>query len=178
MYVAITSDRGLAGGVHSSICKAIRADLQEMTPEAAANTKVICVGDKSRAFMARYFPNNLIMVGSENGRLPPQFGGAAATANAILNSGADYDQRKIMYNRYKSVVSYDTTALPLFSQENVMGAEKITAYDSVDADVVQSYLEFSLASLIYYAMKVENYLISIFRNFIHRKELALSRAQG
>ena len=108
----------------------------------------------------------------------PQFGDAAATANAILNSGADYDQGKMMYNRYKSVVSYDTTALPLFSQENVMGAEKITAYDSVDADVVQSYLEFSLASLIYYAMKVENYLISIFRNFIHRKELALSRAQG
>ena len=83
----------------------------------------------------------------------PQFGDAAATANAILNSGADYDQGKMMYNRYKSVVSYDTTALPLFSQENVMGAEKITAYDSVDADVVQSYLEFSLASLIYYAMK-------------------------
>ena len=72
LYVAITSDRGLAGGVHSSICKAIRADLQEMTPEAAANTKVICVGDKSRAFMARYFPKNLIMVGSEIGRLPPQ----------------------------------------------------------------------------------------------------------
>ena len=72
LYVAITSDRGLAGGVHSSICKAIRADLQEMTPEAVANTKVICVGDKSRAFMARYFPNNLIMVGSEIGRLPPQ----------------------------------------------------------------------------------------------------------
>merc|ERR1719479_438658 len=148
---SISSDRGLAGGVHSSICKAIRADLQEMTPEAAANTKVICVGDKSRAFMARYFPNNLIMVGSEIGRLPPQFGDAAATANAILNSGADYDQGKMMYNRYKSVVSYDTTALPLFSQETVMGAEKITAYDSVDADVVQSYLEFSLASLIYYA---------------------------
>merc|ERR1711918_9164 len=59
---------------------------------------------------------------------------------------------KMMYNRYKSVESYDTTALPLFSQETVMGAEKITAYDSVDADVVQSYLEFSLASLVY-AMK-------------------------
>ena len=72
LYVAITSDRGLAGGVHSSICKAIRADLHEMTPEAVANTKVICVGDKSRAFMARYFPKNLIMVGSEIGRLPPQ----------------------------------------------------------------------------------------------------------
>merc|ERR1712037_731803 len=124
-----------------------------ITPDAAANTKVICVGDKSRAFMARYFPKNLIMVGSEIGRLPPQFGDAAAVANAILNSGADYDQGKMMYNKYKSVVSYDTTAIPIFSQETVMGAEKITAYDSVDADVVQSYLEFSLASLIYYAMK-------------------------
>ena len=72
LYVAITSDRGLAGGVHSNICKAIRADIHEMTPEAAANTKVICVGDKSRAFMARYFPKNLILVGSEIGRLPPQ----------------------------------------------------------------------------------------------------------
>jgi F-type H+-transporting ATPase subunit gamma len=72
---------------------------------------------------------------------------------AILNSGAEYDQGKMLYNKYKSVVSYDTTAIPIFSQETVMGAEKITAYDSVDADVVQSYLEFSLASLIYYAMK-------------------------
>ena len=45
-----------------------------------------------------------------------QFGDAAAVANAILNSGAEYDQGKMMYNKYKSVVSYDTTAIPLFSQ--------------------------------------------------------------
>merc|ERR1712183_1059803 len=153
LYVAITSDRGLAGGVHSSICKAIRADLQEMTPEAAANTKVICVGDKSRAFMARYFPKNTIMVGSEIGRLPPQFGDAAGVANAIMNCGFEFDQGKVLYNVYKSVVSYDTTAFPIFSQDTLMGAEKISAYDSLDADVLQSYKEFSLASLIYYAMK-------------------------
>ena len=62
-----------------------------------------------------------------------------------------------------------------------MGAEKITAYDSVDADVVQSYLEFSLASLIYYAMKVHIEYYSICFQLAHsvfRRELALSRAQG
>ena len=37
-------------------------------------------------------------------------------ANAILNSGAEYDQGKMLYNKYKSVVSYDTTAIPIFSQ--------------------------------------------------------------
>ena len=59
-----------------------------------------------------------------------------------------------------------------------MGAEKITAYDSVDADVVQSYLEFSLASLIYYAMKVDNLVTLENSNLSFRRELALSRAQG
>ena len=69
LYVTITSDRGLAGGVHSNICKAIRYpgprprhpyphhprnEMLEKTAEQQANTRIICVGDKSRAFMARY----------------------------------------------------------------------------------------------------------------------------
>ena len=42
----------------------------------------------------------------------------------------------------------------LFSPtEAVTGADKVSVYDSLDADVVQSYMEYSLASLIYYALK-------------------------
>ena len=33
------------------------------------------------------------------------------------------------------------------------GAENVTVYDSLDSDVIQSYMEYSLASLIYYALK-------------------------
>jgi len=151
LYVAMTSDRGLAGAVHSSVSKAIRAELLEK--ENLDNVKVICVGDKSRAFFQRFFKDNLIMVGSEIGRLPPQFGDASKIANAILTCGFEFDTGKMLFNRYNSVVSYTTTELPIFSQETVMGAEKISAYDSIDADVVQSYLEFSLASQIFFALK-------------------------
>ena len=35
----------------------------------------------------------------------------------------------------------------------VANSDKVTVYDSLDADVVQSYMEFSLASLVYYALK-------------------------
>jgi len=153
LYVAITSDRGLAGGVHSSICKTIRNEMLEKTPEELENTKIICVGDKSRAFMVRYFKKNTIMVGSEIGRLPPQFGDAASVANAVLSCGYDFDQGKMLYNVYKSVVSYTTTAIPIFSQDVILGAEKLSAYDSIDADVIQSYLEYSLAAQVYYCMK-------------------------
>jgi len=165
LYVAITSDRGLAGAVHSSVSKAIRADIEG---KDLSNVKILCVGDKSRAFFNKWFKDNLIMVGSEIGRLPPQvirrliskilmclvkFGDASKIANAIMTCGFEFDSGKMLYNKYNTVVSYTTTALPLFSQETIMGAEKITAYDSVDADVIQSYLEFSLASQIFFALK-------------------------
>ena len=45
-----------------------------------------------------------------------QFADAAAVANAVLTSGHEFDQGKLLYNKYKTVVSYDTTAIPLFSQ--------------------------------------------------------------
>jgi len=155
LYVAITSDRGLAGAVHSSICKNIRQTLHDKVAagESLDNVKILCVGDKSRAFMARFFPKQLIMVGSEIGRLPPTFNDAAKIANAIMTCGHEFDSGKLLFNYYKSVVSYDTTAIPIFSQEAVSAAEKVTVYDSLDADVIQSYMEYSLASLVYYAMK-------------------------
>jgi F-type H+-transporting ATPase subunit gamma len=58
-----------------------------------------------------------------------------------------------VYNRFKSVVSYQTVELPIFSLASVMAAPKLTIYDSLDADVIQSYLEYSLASQLYYTMK-------------------------
>merc|ERR1712002_978499 len=136
LYVALTSDRGLCGGVHSSICKTIRNELLEK--KSLDNVGIICVGDKSRAQLSRMFKNNILAVGSEIGRLPPQFGDASKIANAILNCGFEFDSGKMLYNKYNSVVSYTTTTIPIFS---------------LDSDVLQSYMEYSLASLIYYAMK-------------------------
>ena len=46
------------------------------------NVKILCVGDKSRAFFQRFFPKQILMVGSEIGRLPPTFNDAAKVANA------------------------------------------------------------------------------------------------
>lgn len=151
LYVAMTSDRGLAGAVHSNVGKFIRNEMQLMTN--VDNVKIICVGDKSRGFFQRWFKDNILMVGTEIGRLPPQFGDASKVANAILTCGYEFDTGKMMYNKYKSVVSYTTTAIPLYSLDVVTASPKLGVYDSLDADVMQSYMEYSLASLLYYAMK-------------------------
>merc|ERR1719312_519556 len=56
LYVALTSDRGLCGGVHSSICKTIRNELLTKPEGGLDNVGIICVGDKSRAQLSRLFP--------------------------------------------------------------------------------------------------------------------------
>ena len=47
LFVAMTSDRGLCGAVHSSICRTIKAELHARP--SLENVGIICVGDKSRA---------------------------------------------------------------------------------------------------------------------------------
>lgn len=153
LYVAMTSDRGLCGGVHSSICKTIRNELLAMPAGALDNVGIVCVGDKSRAQLSRLFPKQILCVGSEIGRLPPQFGDASKIASAIFNSGFEYDQGKIYYNVFKSVVSYNTSVMNIYPSTEVEKGKNLSVYDSLDSDVMQSYLEYSLASMIYYALK-------------------------
>jgi len=148
LYLAMSSDRGLCGAIHSGIGRMIRNELA-----SDPNIKVICVGDKSRAILQRLYADNILMVASEIGRLPPQFLDASKLANEVLNLDYEYTEGKIFYNRFKSVVSYQVSDMPIFSMKSVESAPKLPVYDSLDSDVIQNYLEFSLASMLFYAMK-------------------------
>jgi F-type H+-transporting ATPase subunit gamma len=103
--------------------------------------------------MCRSHPKQIIAVGSDIGRLAPQFGDAAKVANAVMQSGFEFDKIRMYFNRYRSVVSYVTTEVAIYPVKTVSEAEKLTVYDSIDSDVLASYLEYSLASMVYYAMK-------------------------
>lgn len=43
--------------------------------------------------------------------------------------------------------------MPIFSLAAVNSSSNLTVYDSIDAEVLRSFYEYSLAALIYYAMK-------------------------
>lgn len=70
-----------------------------------------------------------------------------------MDSGYQYDSGSIVYNKFKSVVSYQTSEIPIFSLAAINAAPKMTVYDSLDSDVLQSYMEYSLAAQLYYTMK-------------------------
>nr|SVE74380.1 EOG090X0BEK [Daphnia barbata] len=148
LIIAVSSDRGLCGAVHSSIGRIVKADIT-----ANPNTKVVIVGDKVRNILQRLYAKNIAMVVTEVGRKPAVFGDAALIAQSIINSGIEFNKGKILFNAFRTVVSFRTTEMPLYSQSAVANASKLPIYDSLDSDVIQSYTEFSLASLLFYSMK-------------------------
>jgi len=150
LIIAITSDRGLCGAIHTSVSKAVKAILLESDVE---NTKVVCVGDKSRGILQRMFGKFILMHFADIGKKPPTFKDASTVAQNVLSSGYEFDKGIIIYNRFKSVVSYSTVQIPIFSLDAVTSAPKISVYDSLDSEVITSYLEYSLASLLFYTMK-------------------------
>ncbi|XP_058799714.1 ATP synthase subunit gamma, mitochondrial [Phymastichus coffea] len=152
LLIAVTSDRGLCGAVHTGVARNIRDQLLA-NPADRENTKIVCIGEKSRSILQRMFAKNLLFVASEVGRKPPTFNDAAKVAIEVMNSGYTYGSGQIIFNRFRSVVSYVIDKLPLFDKGAVVSAPKLSIYDSLDEEVIQSYLEFSLASLLFYAMK-------------------------
>ncbi|KAH0617156.1 hypothetical protein JD844_028882 [Phrynosoma platyrhinos] len=54
---------------------------------------------------------------------------------------------------YRSVISYKTDEKPVYSLETVSGADSISIYDDIDADVLRNYQEFTLVNIIFYSLK-------------------------
>ncbi|XP_015783342.1 ATP synthase subunit gamma, mitochondrial [Tetranychus urticae] len=151
LIIALTSDRGLCGAVHSGVAKKVRA-IMASDPNAS-NIKLVTIGDKAKLMLAKQFKDNVILMFNDFGKRPPTFGDAIEVANSIIQSGNEFEQGILIYNRFKSVVSYAISELPVYSMAAISNCPKIELYDSLDADVLRSYHEYSLASLIFYAMK-------------------------
>jgi len=152
VFIAATSDRGLCGAANSSIVKNIRTQLQDGKQDLEG-TKIIAIGDKSRTGLARTHSANIILSVNEIGKRSIVFGDASAIAQQLLNSGYEYDTAEIVYNKFKSAIAYITSRQKILSNEKIAGSKSILAYDSTDAEVLRSFQEFNLASVLYYTMK-------------------------
>ncbi|VDL94254.1 unnamed protein product [Schistocephalus solidus] len=151
LVIAITSDRGLCGAANNTIGKAIR-ELIAHEP-VKGSTKLVLIGDKVRLMLARQHSDRFLLSFADVGKKPPSFEDASTISQALINSGFEFDKASLFYNKFKSVVAYRTTVQPIFSLEQLQQSSSLAVYDSVDDEVLKSYNEFLLSSLIFYALK-------------------------
>ncbi|XP_075900280.1 ATP synthase F(1) complex subunit gamma, mitochondrial isoform X2 [Nelusetta ayraudi] len=152
LIIGVTSDRGLCGAIHSGVAKSIKNEIANLT-SAGKEVMVVNVGDKLRGLLHRTHGQHIILNCKEIGRKPPSFGDASIVATELLNSGYEFDQGSVVYNSFRSVISYKADRKPLFSNDTVANAESMGVYDDIDADVLRNYQEFALVNIIYLALR-------------------------
>ncbi|XP_039524490.1 ATP synthase subunit gamma, mitochondrial isoform X1 [Pimephales promelas] len=152
LIIGVSSDRGLCGAIHTSVAKAMKSEITKLTG-AGKEVMIVNVGDKLRGLLYRTHGKHILINCKEVGRKPPSFVDASIIATELLDSGYEFDQGTIVFNRFRSVISYKTDEKPLYSAETVANSENMGIYDDIDADVLRNYQEFSLVNLIFYGMK-------------------------
>jgi F-type H+-transporting ATPase subunit gamma len=146
IVMGISSDKGLCGGIHSSIIKVLKKYM-------IANNKALVstVGLKIKNPVGRVAKDKMVVSFEGVGKAGPTWGEAALVANGILKCGALYDGVQIFYNKFKSVIAYEATSVFCANVESLEAAPKIAAYE-VEKDVLKNYAEFAFANTLYWTI--------------------------
>jgi len=117
LFVVISSDKGLCGGIHSSVSKATRRSIATGENGGSTDSPVVVIGDKSKAQLSRALPSNLAITFNQIGRDIPTFADAAGVADLIVKAGIKYDAIAIVYNKFISALSYESTVVEVPNEE-------------------------------------------------------------
>jgi F-type H+-transporting ATPase subunit gamma len=158
VFVPITTDRGLCGGVNIQITKELSRVHVPAEKEAGAEVEIMCVGDKGRSQLKRFAPNELkTTIAGMFAQVLPNFGQASVAAEQALLT--DADKYAIFYNKFVSAVKQEPTLLTVPSARVMqeMDVDPLNEYEieSARADLVNNFGEFTLAAGIFTGM-VEN----------------------
>ena len=110
MVVAVSSDRGLCGGIHSSISKATKKYLAKNDQCSA-----VIIGQKAKSQIIREYKNSIRYTVDGVAKNTPNWSEAALIGDQILSSKLSTGTTKIFYNSFKSVIAFETTAITVYS---------------------------------------------------------------
>ncbi|KAG1752244.1 ATPase, F1 complex, gamma subunit domain-containing protein [Suillus lakei] len=91
LFIVVSSDKGLCGGIHSSVSKATRRAIADTEKPIESDSPIM----------------NLAMSFNQIGRDIPTFADAAGVADLIVKSDVKYDGISIVYNKFVSAVAYE-----------------------------------------------------------------------
>ncbi|KAJ7623366.1 ATP synthase F1 gamma [Roridomyces roridus] len=162
LFLVISSDKGLCGGIHSSVTKATRRtfagtseslllDADSKPVEIDQASPVMVIGDKSKAQLVRVLSGNLRLSFNQIGKDVPTFADAAGVADLIIKSDVKYDSVVLVYNKFVSAISYEPTTVEVRGEASLKESEGFKAYEMED-DFTKDLAEFSLANAIFAAL--------------------------
>lgn len=149
LMLALSSDKGLCGGINSKVVKEIKLDIDGSEKAGKATPEVIILGSKVRDGLQRTHGKYIKTSMDEAYGKPVTFSLASFAAEQMLATPADV--YTLLGNRFKSVITQDVEAMQIKGPECLGGSGVLDEYEfegekeSILADMYQ----FNLASTIY-----------------------------
>ena len=158
--VPITSDKGLCGGINTSVVKYTKI-VEGVAEDMGSAGSLFVVGEKGRAQLARGATAAKLahcVVDTSKSKDGISFAMASMVADTMLRGG--YDKLQVIYNRFQSVISFKPTVATLLSPAALEAAADegglaIDTYEVEGPDRSEFLLdlsEFQLAATLYNAM--------------------------
>lgn len=128
LIVVASSDKGLCGGIHSGLSKAVRRMLVK-TPDA----DIVVLGEKCKAQLGRSNGKNIVLSFSGVGKAIPTFADAQAVADQISLLPTDYASIQIVYNKFVNATSFEATPVEAYSEEAITLSREFLFRRSIDS---------------------------------------------
>merc|ERR1712176_1208121 len=147
LLVVCSSDKGLCGGIHSGLTRAVR----RLMNEEPADYDLVILGEKCKAQLSRGNAKQISLTFTNIGKDIPTFADAQAIADQISLLSQDYAETKIMYNKFVNAQAYEPTVIPAYSEEAVTQSPNFSSFE-VDQEVLANLQEYSLANSLFWAL--------------------------
>ncbi|CRG90404.1 F-type H+-transporting ATPase subunit gamma [Talaromyces islandicus] len=146
LFVVASSDKGLCGGIHSSLSKATRRLLA-----GNENADIVVLGEKAKAQLSRSNAQNIVLSFSQVCKDIPTFADAQAIADQIALLPTDYASIQIIYNKFVNAQSYEATTVEAYSEEAITESPNISAFE-VEEEALANLREYALANSLFWAL--------------------------
>lgn len=145
LVIAITSDKGLCGSIHSHLAKVVRKHLE------TNNADLVTIGDKIKMQLLRSNPNNIKLAFNGIGKDAPSFLESSLITSKILKelNPKEYSKILIFFNDPISSLSFEPSIKPIYNPETI---ETSPGYNTFEIDpegkLSTDLFEYSLTSQV------------------------------
>ncbi|OAA54737.1 ATP synthase gamma mitochondrial precursor [Niveomyces insectorum RCEF 264] len=154
LLVVCSSDKGLCGGIHSGLSRAVRklfADQAAAGAVAHSSYDLVVLGEKCKSQLLRTNSKDIVLSFAGVGKDIPSFAEAQAVADQIVQLPGDYSSIEIVYNKFINAQSYEATKIEAFSEETIAASPNFSAFE-IDEALLPNLREYALANSIYWAL--------------------------
>lgn len=152
LLIPITSDRGLCGGVNSSVVKTCKKMVKNLT-QKGIDVSIIVVGEKGRDALLRECGKHVVKMVNDLSKKPVNFTTASILSDEILNHS--FDQCTIIYNEFKSVILQKVSHAELSSYNGLISESydwNNYEFESNQSKLLYNFFEFNLTARILSAL--------------------------